>query len=155
MKIIGHNLDEPGRKRYAQEIGLNGVVNHEIYYTQGGSFFTRMLQLKKIGGLLRIVGFKREHHRVNLWAEIDGFIWPKGGVQAGPYSTYINGNEDNAGTCVEISPHHDRSNRGCHELAIDVIKTGSFDDYLWTCNLFRKFFGLDGRLVEGNEKRNV
>jgi len=144
-KLYDYSLDESN---------LAGTVNHERYYTQDPSFLSRMIQLRDIHRLLRTVGFERMSHQVSLSDEISDFCrgtfesceYP--GAQIEPYSRYSNRN----GTYVEVLPTSSIRPKRSSGLTIDVAKKGTFEDYVWNCNLFRKYFGLKERVGEENRK---
>lgn len=149
VTLDDYSLDEPSRELYADEIDANGVVNREFYYTKGRYFLTRQVQIMKLDGLLQKSGFKNEHH-IPLGHLIEGIICGVN-VDAPHYKKYFN--EEN--TRVTIKPNYSGWGNGNFYtgLFIEVGKTGSFVDYIKTCNLFREYFGLEKRVMDEGEKK--
>lgn len=156
IKLDRYSLDEPKREMYAEEVDLNGVVNREFYYTRGRSFIARTFQLRSIDRLLENAGFEDYHNHHKIATILD---WAAGiDVEFPHHRRYYNGKGNDFGTRVEIKPtlvwvHSSWGFYGSKQVAegltIEVGKKGSFEDYVQTCNLFRKFFGLKKRVIRG------
>ena len=134
IKLDRYDLDE--------EVDPKGIVNREFYYTRGRSFLARTFQLRRVDKHVTGVGFENYHYTSlkNLicdWMEDINVQFPH-------HRRYYNSQN----TRVEIEPTYGRllGEPYCG-LTIKVGKEGSFDDYVWTCNLFRKFFGLRERVI--------
>lgn len=142
LKIMKENkMIKLDRCSLDEEADLRGVVNREVYYTREASFLARTFQLRRIDKLLTSTGFKNYHH-IPLTSLI-GDWFEDINVQFPHCRRYYDCNN----TRVEIKPTYGGYGEHYSRLMIQVGKEGVFEDYLWTCNLFRKFFGLKERFI--------
>jgi len=148
---------------YADEVILkNGeyvVVRGDIYEIDTSCLIDRLLQVKKIDKLLREKDF-RNYASPFSFDEWVNCLFGAGGWHGSLGEQlcerrYINNNGQGTMVSVEESPIMDGLRIVKKSLSIEVHGRGSFEDYVGTCNLFRKFFGLEERIVRGKENKKT
>lgn len=126
-----------------ERVDGSGMVNRESYRTSGKSLFKRLVQVSNIDRILRNVNFRIA-------------VFPEMIARNGAYphtKMYLN----NLGTRVKLEADYTLDDtcayvKSVRGLFIEVSKVGDDEDYLWTCNLFRKLFGLAERNYRENRK---
>jgi len=151
IKLEDTNLDEEGREMYAEEVdGKEQIVRREEYKIDTSCLIDRLSQVRKIDKLFREKGFENygPPFSFNLWGED---LWSRFVNEGLPHGSlgeqlcnrrYINNNGRGTKVSVRENPILDGLRTLKKSLEIEVHSTGDFEDYVWTCNLFRKFFGL-------------